>query len=306
MRKNMTNIIITKKIEDANAVTHSGSFHADEVMATVILSKVLPDMKLCRTFRVPEGLNQDVIVYDIGGGRFDHHQRGGNGERENGVPYSSAGLIWKEFGHEVVNGTSNPELVWASIDKGLIQGIDAIDNGVMPKSEYPAKAMSISNIISSFNPNWDEDMSSDDAFMKAVAFAEVIFDNLLKSAIAKVKAQDGVEKALVKAANGIMVLEQYMPWQDFIFSSENMMTEEILYVVFPSNRGGYNVQAVPDKPGSFGQRKPLPKEWAGLRDEAIAKVSGVKTANFCHPGRFICGADKFEDALLLAKKAVES
>ena len=38
------------------------------------------------------------IVIDVGGqydpdaGRFDHHQRGGAGERENGIPYSSFGL----------------------------------------------------------------------------------------------------------------------------------------------------------------------------------------------------------------------
>ena len=85
--------------ESANACTHGGIFHADEVVASVILAKYHAmyfesnEFVVCRTFKVPEDLNPDAIVYDIGGGQFDHHQRGGNGCRENGVPYSSAGLI---------------------------------------------------------------------------------------------------------------------------------------------------------------------------------------------------------------------
>ena len=38
------------------------------------------------------------LVYDIGGGEFDHHQAGGNGQRDNGVKYASCGLIWKSYG----------------------------------------------------------------------------------------------------------------------------------------------------------------------------------------------------------------
>ena len=165
---------ITKNIKEATAITHGGTFHADEIMATVILEKVFGDIIVCRTFRVPEDLKEDVIVYDIGFGTFDHHQKGGNGARENGVPYAACGLIWKEFGHKIVADTCNPELVWNLIDRGLIQGIDAGDNGALPKLDYPAQAMSFSAVISGFNHNWDSNEDHDEAFasLKKLAVIE--------------------------------------------------------------------------------------------------------------------------------------
>jgi len=297
---------MTKNIETATAITHGGTLHADEVMATVILKKVFGDIKVCRTFRVPEDLKEDVIVYDIGFGAFDHHQKGGNGVRENGVPYAACGLIWKQFGPQIVADTCNPELVWHLIDRGLIQGIDAGDNGTLPKADYPAQAMSFSAVISGFNPNWDSNEDPDEAFAKAVAFAEVVFDNTLESATSKAKAEQIVEEAIEKSEEHIMVLNQFVPWQEYIFSSTNSKADEIQFVVFPSNRGGYNWQCVPDGLGSFGQRKPVPEEWKGLNGSDLQLVTGVRTASFCHPAGFIGGAETFTDAYALAKKAVEA
>lgn len=36
--------------------------------------------------------------YDAAGGRFEHHQRGGAETHSNGIPYSSFGLVWQEYG----------------------------------------------------------------------------------------------------------------------------------------------------------------------------------------------------------------
>ena len=90
----IANITITNDITTANAITHGGIFHADEVFGTIILSKVMDNIVLARTFKVPEDIADDVIVYDIGGGDFDHHQLGGNGTRADGIPYASCGLLW--------------------------------------------------------------------------------------------------------------------------------------------------------------------------------------------------------------------
>lgn len=299
-------IKMTKNIETATVVTHGGTFHADEVFATVILEKVFGDLTICRTFRIPEDLKDEVVVYDIGYGKFDHHQKGGNGVRENGVPYAACGLIWKEFGHKIVADTRNPELVWKLVDRDIIQGIDSVDNGTMPKVDYPAQAMSLSSVISGFNPNWDSNENPDEAFAKAVTFAEIVFDKTLESATSKAKAQQIVEEAIEKAEEHILVLDQFVPWQEYIFSSTNSKADEIQFVVFPSNRGGYNWQCVPDGLGSFGQRKPVPEEWKGLNGSDLQLVTGVRTASFCHPAGFIGGAETFTDAYALAKKAVEA
>ena len=95
-----------------------------------------------------------------------------------------------------------------------------------------------------------------------------------------------------------------MPWKEFLL--ENEKGKDILFVVFPSNRGGYNVYAVPKELGSFESRKLFPEEWAGLKDEELQKVSGIKTATFCHINRFISVAKIKEDAIEMAKIAVRN
>lgn len=299
-------IKITNNIEKANAITHGGTFHSDDVLATVILEKVFGNITVCRTFEVPEKLANDIIVYDIGFGKYDHHQKGGNGSRENGVPYASAGLIWRDFGRKLVEDTCNPEMVWHLIDRDLIQGVDATDNGKMPSTDYPAQVMSFPKILSGFNPEWDSETSADEAFLKAIAFAKTVFENTLANAISLAKAKSIVDEAIKNAEGHIMVLDKFIPWQEFIFSSTSPKADDILFVVFPSTRGGYNWQCVPDTLGGFGQRKPVPTEWKGLHDLDYQKVTGVKTAIFCHPAGFIGGAETLEDAISIAKLAVES
>ena len=89
-------------VKNANAVTHSGVFHADEVLGTVILERAIGDLRIARVAEIPASLADDVVIFDIGNGEFDHHQPGGNGARDNGIPYASAGLLWKHFGPGIV------------------------------------------------------------------------------------------------------------------------------------------------------------------------------------------------------------
>ena len=302
----MATIITTKIATEANVITHGGIFHADEVLATVMLSKIIDNLTVLRTFKVPEDISDEVIIYDIGGGKFDHHQKGGNGVRENGVPYAAAGLIWKEFGSQILANSCNPEVVWKMLDRDLVQGVDAIDNGTLPKLDYEAKPMNFSAIISSFNPTWDSSESPDDCFLKAVAFAETVFDNILKNAESKAKAQEIIDAAIESSEGHIMVLDRFVPWQEFLFSSVNEKAEEIQFAVFPSLRGGYNWQCVPDSLGGFGQRKPVPAEWKGLNGAALQEVTGIATAIFCHPAGFIGSAETLEDAIKLAELAINS
>lgn len=298
------NIRITKNIEGANCITHSGTFHCDEVFSTILFSKILPNVVVCRTPKV-ENVKEDQYVYDIGGGELDHHQYGGNGERENGVKYSSCGLVWKKFGRDVIKKYTNEKIdeVWKKLDKDLIQCIDAGDNGQIPPFNLDYKIVQIAGIIADFNPNWDEDLDPDNQFLKAIKLANVVFDNAIKNTISKVKAIEKVELAINNSSDGIMVLEQYLPWKDILLESSNEKAKLINFVVFPSNRGGYNVYTVPIQEGSFESRKLLPEEWAGLKDEKLQKVTNVKTASFCHNKRFICVAETKEDALKLAEIA---
>lgn len=299
------NIKLTKNIEEANCITHSGTFHADEVFATVILSKIIPEIVLIRLQEVREKVKENTLVYDIGGGKFDHHQFGGNGERKNGVKYAACGLIWKEFGREVLKklNVEDIDYVFDYVDKNLIQFIDSNDNGQLPKIDLDYKYVHISQIIAFFNPRWDEEIDSDIKFRKALYLAETIFDEFLQDAISKSKAKEEVEQAINDQKEGIMILNKYMPWKDFVLESTNPKAQEINFVVFPSKRGGYNVYAVPKEKGSFENRKCLPQGWRGLRDEKLQAITGVKTARFCHNAGFICSSEKKEDAIKLAQMA---
>lgn len=115
-------------------VTHSQGFHADDVTAYAILKEVLTKRgetwEIIRS-REPEIIETGDIVFDIGNSydpelnRFDHHQKGKAGARDNGIYYASAGLIWKHFGKELCSN----EVVWKMVDRDLISEIDAVDNG---------------------------------------------------------------------------------------------------------------------------------------------------------------------------------
>lgn len=295
------NIRMTKNIEEANCITHNGTFHCDEIFSTIMFSKLLPDVVVCRTSDL-EKAKKTQYIYDVGGGELDHHQFGGNGERENGVKYSSCGLVWKKYGKDIIKKYTNDNIdeIWQMIDKNLIQCIDAGDNGQIPDIDTSYRLVQVANIISEFNPTWDENVDPDIKFQKALQVAEIVFENSIINTISKIKAKGKVELAINDAKDGIMTLEKFLPWKEVLLESDSAKAKLINFVIFPSNRGGYNIYTVPEKLGSFESRKLFPKEWAGLKDKELQKVTTVKTARFCHNKCFICAVDTKEDALKLA------
>ena len=300
------NVKIAKDIKEANCITHAGTFHADEIFATLILSKIMPEIILIRLPEVREQekalAKPDVMIYDIGAGEYDHHQLGGNGSRENGVKYAACGLIWKAFGRKLLEKYDVKEIDYTLdyIDRNMIQFIDANDNGQLPKLQADYRNVHLSHIVSLFNPKWDEEVDSDENFMKALSVCEVIFDEFLKDTFSKMKAKDLVDKAIEDSENGVMVLDTFAPWKEFLLNSKNEKALKINYAVFPSSRGGYNVYAVPLELGSFENRKSLPIKWRGLRDKELQEITGVESARFCHNAGFICSADSKAGALELA------
>lgn len=303
------NVKITKNIKEANCITHAGTFHADEIFATLILSKIIPEIILIRLPEVNEKerneANKDAIIYDIGRKEYDHHQLGGNGERENGIKYAACGLIWKAFGRKLLEKYDVKEIDYTLdyIDRNLIQFIDSNDNGQLPKLQTSYRNVHLSHIVSLFNPKWDENVDSDDNFMRALSVCDIIFDEFLHDTFSKMKAKEIIDKAIENSKDGIMVLDTFAPWKEFLLNSKNEKAKDINFTVFPSSRGGYNVYAVPIELGSFENRKSLPVKWRGLSNNDLQEVTGVKTARFCHNAGFICSADSKEGALELAAMA---
>lgn len=288
-------------VSEITIATHNGNFHADDVFSVAALKNVFPSFNLIRT-RDLELMAKADIVLDVGGiydpeaGRFDHHQRGGAGERENGTPYSSFGLIWKKYGLEICGGNQD---VANSVDLGLVSTIDAIDCGYV---KGVSEGISLSQTISMFNPTWQEDSHYDACFDEAVEFASRVLTRFIASASGGINAKAIVAKAVENAEDPrVIVLEQYTPWKRTVHS----LSEEALYVLYPSNTGQWRIQTVPVELGSFEDRKSLPKAWAGLSDKALQDVTGIEDAMFCHNGLFIAGADSFESTMKMAAMALE-
>ncbi|MGB2740106.1 MAG: MYG1 family protein [Cognaticolwellia sp.] len=282
--------------------THNGNFHADDVFSIAALKHIFPAFNLVRT-RDLELIAKADLVIDVGGeydaeaGRFDHHQRGGAGARENGIPYSSFGLIWQKYGVEICQGN---EEVAKSVDAGLVSTIDAIDCGHV---EGVAQGISLSQTISMFNPTWQEDSHFDTCFDEAVDFAARVLTRFIASADGGISAKSIVAQAIEKAEDPrVIVLEKYTPWKRTVHA----LSEQALYMVYPSDSGQWRIQTVPVEPGSFEDRKSLPAPWAGLSNQALQEVTGIEDAMFCHNGLFIAGAESFESTMKMAAIALQA
>lgn len=287
---------------DITIATHNGNFHADDVFSIAALKKVFPSFNLVRT-RNLEVIGQADLVIDVGGiydpetGRFDHHQRGGAGERENGTPYSSFGLVWQKYGLEICGGNQD---IANSVDSGLVSTIDAIDCGYV---KGVSEGISLSQSISMFNPTWQEESHFDTCFDEAVEFASRILTRFIASASGGISAKAIVAKAIENAEDPrVIVLEQYTPWKRTVHA----LTEDALYMVYPSNSGDWRIQTVPVEPGSFEDRKSLPKPWAGLSNKELQDATNIDDAMFCHNGLFIAGAATFESTMKMATMALEA
>lgn len=288
-------------MNDKTIATHSGNFHADDVFSIAALKSIFPSFNLIRT-RDLELISKADIVIDVGGeydpeaGRFDHHQRGGAGERDNGIPYSSFGLVWQKYGLEISGG--NQEVANA-VDTGLVSAIDAIDCGY---AEGVSKGVSLSQTISMFNPTWQEESHFDACFDEAVEFASRVLARFIASANGGISAKSIVAKAIDNAQDPrVIVLDKYTPWKTTVHA----LSKEALYIVYPSESGQWRIQAVPVELGSFEDKKSLPKQWAGLSGNELKEVTGIDDAMFCHNGLFIAGAESFESTMKMASMALQ-
>ena len=256
-------------------VTHGGKFHADDVFSVAALSHLFPDAQVIRTRDAQLIAAADIVVdvgqeYDAATGRFDHHQRDGAGARDNGIPYSSFGLVWRHFGLKICQG--NPELV-KLLDTDLVSVIDAIDcgyvkDGVTADDDH---GVSLSQTIGLFNPTWQEADNFDDCFKQAVEFATHILMRFMATAQAQLDAYQQVVHAIHHADDArVIVLEQYLPWKQAVHEHG----DSALYVVYPSPSLQWMIQAVPVTPDSFANKQSLPGTWAGLSDGELQQVTG--------------------------------
>ncbi|SEK53351.1 MYG1 family protein [Pacificibacter marinus] len=299
----------------SHLVTHSGGFHADELLSSVVLTRLYPQAKILRT-RDREWITPaaDKIIYDVGGAYdcdaqiFDHHQRPGP-LREDGQPYSSFGLIWAQYGRAYLAAMDVPqddvEAIHAKFDAKFVLPIDLLDNGAIePAVAGPLSILTLPALLGSLKPVFD-DMSptaDDDAFLTALPIARSFVEAQIRNFAAKSRAQSIVIDAIAAAGTSpILELPMGMPYRSALDKAE---ADHILFVVNP--RGDdWMLGGIKLSNDTFEQRADLPAAWAGLTDAALEEASGVKGAKFCHNARFIAVASTREAILEMARIAVQ-
>jgi len=221
--------------------THPGNFHADDVFAVAVLELAAGEVNVIRT-RDPEAIAAADARIDVGGrddpatGDFDHHQKGGAGERPNGIPYASFGLVWREHGAALAGG----EDAAAAIDERLVQGVDANDAGqeIVETLVDGVRPMSVSGVIAALNPAWDEDLDAaeeDARFLEAVALARRILEREIAGGAAFGRARALVDAAIARAPDARVVeLDRNMPWRELVVTG----APDALYVMYPSPTAG--------------------------------------------------------------------
>lgn len=195
------------------------------------------------------------------------------------MPYAAFGLLWREFGKELVL-----PIGFDLIEKELVIPIDQNDNGMgfNPMSSF----------IKSLNQNWDEPDSEKarDCFDKAVDFATQVLASFIYKARSLGSAALIIQAAIMAnnnyAKDHILVLNKYVPWKELCKDMGLMIN----MAVYPSMRGGYNIESIDS------DIYPLPKEWTEKLPEGM---------NFCHLNRFLAATDNFDNAIKYAYIAKE-
>lgn len=309
-------------------ITHSGTFHADEALAVHLL-RTLPRFSsapLTRT-RDPTLIDSGSIVVDVGATynpsthRYDHHQRGFEEtfSPNHSTKLSSAGLVWKHFGKEIVSTHLKLEdqavvdLLWLKMYDDFIEAVDGIDNGI---GQYPSdlkpkykSRTDLSARVGYLNPSWNEESSNDELNKRFEAASTMagkeFFERLDHSWKSWLPARQVVVDALGRREHPqLLVFEEFASWKDHLFNLEKELniapTERPIYVVYPDESGKWRVQAVPVSPESFVSRKALPEPWRGIRDQALSDLTGIPGCIFVHQSGFIGGNSTRDGAIRMA------
>ncbi|KAI3489892.1 hypothetical protein L1887_45985 [Cichorium endivia] len=295
-------------------ITHSGTFHADEALAVNLLRKLprFASAPLTRT-RDAATIDKGTIVVDVGATydaaahRYDHHQRGFDEvfDDKHATKLSSAGLVWKHFGREIVAAHLNlgdrdretVELLYHKLYDDFVEAIDGIDNGIAQypnelKPKYKSRT-DLSARVGYLNPRWNEkstDAELDARFERASAMAgKEFFDRLDYTFNAWLPARQIVVDALAKRTHPqLLVFDQFASWKDHLFTLEQELniapTERAIYVVYPGRVGQV---ARAGRTRECGELH-LAQGSAG----AVARDSGRSAvAAHGHPGVYLCAPE---------------
>lgn len=241
-------------------VTHNRQFNLDEIAAISLLKKFAPDeYEIIRT-RDPKQLEKfkkdpSVFVLDVGTEfdskklNFDHHQKSMSKNWDNGVPFSSCGLIWEWLKKQgKLDEFSNNEKM--RFESDFIKKVDAQDNGVkiFPEMTFVTKS----------NRNHSDDKVMDKHFFKTLKQVDMqleIFTNNVKN---------GMKKPFVNQS-------KVTPYLDYLMTTALMKNYYFVEEFEMKTENGVLGFAYKDKHGDLKEMKYF------LNEKSFESVDGDKT-----------------------------
>jgi uncharacterized UPF0160 family protein len=255
-------------------------------MAWALIQSFLEDDVTVIRTRDQARIDAADIAIDVGGSydvatcRFDHHQGTYQG------PLSAAGMVLEWLEH---SGRLSGSLA-GHLRLHAFTYLDDVDNGrVAPVAGVPC----FPRVVEFLNQPADTAEDFDRGFQQASEIGQAWLAGMVADHD-KIDAARTQVLALMDAAaaTGSKVLELpgYLRWKAPYFEAGGA-EHCTQFCLFPGTDGSYRIVAIPPQLGDFGQKTPLPLPWAGLLDDALSEVIGVKGARFCHKNRFIAVFD---------------
>lgn len=207
-------------------VTHSGTHHADEVLAIAAIFEFIGELPVERKNKAEmEDLeNPDVLVLDIGSrlepekGNFDHHQN-------SDIPATNILII---------NYLCDDEKLKAILHKQLFSSVDAVDRGIFrERGECEYLTPDFNSLIRSLN-------NIDDGFNKALIISRLILSGAIATAKKNIESE-AIWNSLEKRGE-IAIHHTFDP---IIGWHELAERDGILLLITPNNRipGSYQVMS---------------------------------------------------------------
>ena len=324
---------------------HGGKFHLDDVLCCYLISSLYGErcnnkVVIHRSIDAGKDLENCDFIMDVGMDydhtkrHYDHHQKDFDETYNNrNIKLSASGLIWRHYGKEIVKTliTENMKdftdkltdrkigFIADRIYDSMISFVDARDNGLNQYSEpITQKPNYIDNsnlgyFVSLFNESWFEDLTPEqtlERFKQAMVIVGEYFMNVFKKAVYSTQAHKIVEKAYnerfkYRSDGRVLVLENSaIPVSIFKL---NLKTDpKILYVVgFNKERKQYSALAVNETTENYKTILPFPKEWRGLPEDELVKVSGIPDSTFVHSTGFLACNKTLKGILLMVDKSIK-
>lgn len=277
--------------------THSGTFHADDVVAFALVTCFVDGDALLVRSRDQATLDACDIVVDVGGRfeasekRFDHHQASYTG------PRSSAGMVLDWLMDTAVIDAP----LEAYLRARLVEYIDDVDVGrVAPKAGIPC----FPSMVALMNERAQTPEQKHTAFLRCASFIHEVILGLRQAHESRLEATQAVlteMNAAQEAGRSVLFFDRYYPWKEIYFAHGGE-THPTAFVLFPSDGEKWKIVTIPPQLGQFEQKVSLPQSWAGKLGDDLEEATGVSGSLFCHKNRFIAVFKSRDGALDALKR----